>query len=87
MKWYAETKIFNNSSVRDIINADGVARMVLKAPVSYDADLLQIEAILDEELPKMMDAIPGLVYSFLINCTFSLRCDIILMRHKGGPPI
>ncbi|MGX8706376.1 MAG: mechanosensitive ion channel family protein, partial [bacterium] len=62
VRFFAETKIFSNSSVRDIINADGeVARMVLKAPISYDADLLQIEAILDEELPKMMDTIPGLV--------------------------
>jgi small conductance mechanosensitive channel len=62
VQWFAETKIFNNSSMRDIINADGkVARMVLKAPVPYDVDLLEIEAILAEELPKMMDVIPGLV--------------------------
>ena len=62
VQWFAETKIFNNSSMRDIIKADGkVARMVLKAPVPYDVDLLEIEAILAEELPKMMDVIPGLV--------------------------
>ena len=59
---FAETKIFNNSSMRDIVNSDGkVARMVLNAPVSYAADLAEVEAILGEELPKMADKIPGLL--------------------------
>ena len=35
--------------------------MTLKAPISYDADLMEVEAILNEELPKLMDVIPGLV--------------------------
>ena len=35
--------------------------MTLKAPISYDADLMAVEAILNEELPKLMDVIPGLV--------------------------
>ena len=62
VRFFSETKIFNNSSIRDVVNADGeVARMMLKAPISYDADLMEVEAILDEELPKMMDVIPGLV--------------------------
>ena len=62
VRFFAETKIFNNSSIRDVINANGeVARMTLKAPISYDADLVAVEAILNEELPKMMDVIPGLV--------------------------
>ena len=62
VRFFAETKIFNNSSIRDVINADGeVARMTLKAPISYDADLMEVEAILNEELPKLMDVIPGLV--------------------------
>ena len=62
VRFFAETKIFNNSSIRDVINADGeVARMTLKAPISYDADLMAVEAILNEELPKLMDVIPGLV--------------------------
>jgi small conductance mechanosensitive channel len=62
VNYFADTKIFNNSSLRDIVNSDGkVARMVLNPPVSYDADLLKLEAILEEELPKMTDKIPGLV--------------------------
>ena len=59
---FAETKIFNNSSLRDIVNSDGkVARMVLNVPVSYAADLAEVEAILAEELPEMTDRIPGLI--------------------------
>lgn len=60
--WHGETKIFNNSSVRDILNGNGdPARKVLIAPVSYDADLEGVEAILAEELPQMMGKIEGLV--------------------------
>ena len=62
VSFFADTKIFNNSSMRDIVNSDGkAARMVLNAPVSYDADLAEVEAILGEELPKMTDRIPGLL--------------------------
>ena len=62
VSFFGDTKVFNNSSLRDIVNSDGkVARMVLNPPVSYDADLLKLEAILEEELPKMTDKIPGLV--------------------------
>ena len=61
VSYLGDTKIFNNSSMRDIVNTDKVAGMVLRAPVSYNADLAEVEAILAEELPKMMDKIPGLV--------------------------
>lgn len=62
VRFFSDTKIFNNSSMHDIINADGsVSRMVLTAPISYDADLTEVEAVLEEELPKLMDVIPGLV--------------------------
>jgi small conductance mechanosensitive channel len=62
VRFFAETKIFSNSSIRDIINADGtVTRMTLKAPFPYDADLLEIENILKEELPQIAERIDGLV--------------------------
>ena len=62
VNFFADTKVFNNSSLRDIVNSDGkLARMVLNAPISYDADLAEVEAILGEELPKMADKIPGLL--------------------------
>ena len=56
------TKIFNNSSMRDIINSSDIARIALKMPISYDADIAEIEEILAEELPLIgPDKIPGLV--------------------------
>ncbi|MBR0367384.1 MAG: mechanosensitive ion channel family protein [Clostridia bacterium] len=62
VNFFSETKIFNNSSMRDIVNSDGsVARMLLRMPISYDANLVDVEAVLEEELPKLMDVIPGLV--------------------------
>jgi small conductance mechanosensitive channel len=62
VSWHGESKIFNNSSVRDFLNGDGdPARMVLAMPISYDADLDEVEAILAEELPLMEHKIPGLV--------------------------
>ncbi len=63
VSFFADTKIFNNSSVKDIVNANGeVARMVLKVPVSYQADLEKVEDILKEELEKLTEEqIPGLV--------------------------
>lgn len=58
---YADTKIFNNSSVRDIVNSDGeVARVKLEVPVSYDTDLTVLRELLDEELPQMAEKIPGI---------------------------
>ena len=62
VSWLGESKIFNNSSVRDILNSNGEpTRMVLAMPISYDADLDEIEAILAEELPLMEQKIAGLV--------------------------
>ena len=62
VRFFNETKIFNNSSMRDIVNADGpVARKVLLMPIGYDADLEAIEAVLNEELPKLENVIEGLV--------------------------
>ncbi|MCR5404080.1 MAG: mechanosensitive ion channel family protein [Butyrivibrio sp.] len=57
-----ETKIFNNSSMRDIVNNDAVVRQVLKMPIAYEADVVEIEAVLTEELPRLnKEVIPGIV--------------------------
>ena len=63
VSFFADTKIFNNSSVKDIVNANGeVARMVLKVPISYEADLEKVEDVLKEELEKLTEEqIPGMV--------------------------
>lgn len=62
VRFFAETKVFNNSSMRDIVNLDGgLARMTLNMPISYEEDLVRVEEVLNEELPKLMDVIPGLL--------------------------
>ncbi len=59
---YSDTKIVNNSSVREIVNYMGeVAREVVKVPISYDANLAEIEKVLERELPKIGECIEGLV--------------------------
>ena len=59
---YSDTKIFNNSSIRDFINYQGeAAKEVLKFPVPYEIDLLEIEKLLKRELPNMAKNIPGLL--------------------------
>ncbi len=73
-----ETKIFNNSSMRDIINSDAVARLILNMPISYDADLPEVEAVLNEELPKLV--IPGMVKPPFYAGVQSFEDSSILLR-------
>jgi len=57
-----DTKIYNNSSLRDIINSDQeVVRQTMSLAIASDASLTEIEAILYEELPGLMNGVPGLV--------------------------
>ena len=81
VSFFSETKIFNNSSMRDIINRDGaVARMILKMPISYDANLYEVEAVLAEELPKLTDVIPGLLKPPVYEGVDSLADSSVLLR-------
>ena len=78
VRYLTDTKIFNNSSMRDIINSDPVARMILNMPISYDADLHQVEAILTEELPKLK--IPGMAKPPFYAGVQSFEDSSILLR-------
>lgn len=81
VRFFSETKIFNNSSMRDIINADGpVARMILNMPIAYDAELPEVEEVLAEELPKLMDVIPGLVKPPVYEGVESFEDSSVLLR-------
>ena len=73
-----DTKIFNNSSMRDIVSSDEVARLILNVPISYDADLREVEAILAEELPKLK--IPGMVKPPFYAGVNSFEESSILLR-------
>lgn len=60
--YYSETKVFNNSSMRDFINDDGdVAREIILAPIPYEMDILEIEKLFKRELPLIGKRIDGLV--------------------------
>ena len=92
---FSDTKVISNSAIRDVVNSNGeVARMVLKAPISYDADLTEVETILDEELPKLMDVIPGLVkppqyegIESLGDSSVNLRIVIFVKNSKKYPAL
>ena len=59
----ADTKVFNNSSIRDIINSDPqeVTCVTLKLPVGLNANLAELEEILNAELPGMLADVPGMI--------------------------
>ena len=62
IRYYADTKIVNNSQIRDFINSDGdVARMSVKFLIPYSIKLEEFEMILKKELPEMAKNIPWLV--------------------------
>ena len=81
VRFYSDTKIFNNSSMRDLVNSDGsIARMVLSMPIGYDADLEEVEKVLEEELPKLKEVIPGLVKAPLYEGVDSFGQSGVMIR-------
>ena len=61
VKRETNVKIFNNSSMRDIVSSEDISRQTIKVAVSYDADIEEIGRILETELQKVgPDKIPGL---------------------------
>ncbi|MBE5847992.1 MAG: mechanosensitive ion channel family protein [Lachnospiraceae bacterium] len=60
--YFSETKIVNNSAIRDIIASDGeVAKEILKVPISYETNLLEIEKLFKRELPIIGAKVPYLI--------------------------
>ena len=58
----SNVKIFNNSSLRDIISSEEIVRQAVKIGISYDADIEEVGRILAEELAALdSEKIPGLV--------------------------
>ena len=59
ISYYSDSKIINNSAVRDIVIYDG--EEILKIPIPYETDLREIEKLFERELPLMEEKIPGLI--------------------------
>ncbi len=83
VSFFSDTKIFNNSSLRDIVNYNGeVAREVVKIPIHYETDILEVEKLLADELPKMAENIPGLVKPPRYDGVGSFEENCIMLRIK-----
>ena len=62
IRYYADTKIINNSQIREIVNSDGeVAKMTVKFLIPYNVKLEDFEKILKKELPAMAQKVPWFV--------------------------
>ena len=78
---FSQTRSFNNSSIRDLINYNGdVAREILKIPVPYELDLLELEKLFDRELPLMSEKIPELIQPPKYQGVNSFEDSCILIR-------
>ena len=83
VSYYADTKIFNNSSMRDIVNSNGdVAKETIKVLIPYETDLLEVEKLLYQELPLMTEKVPGLVKPPKYNGVDSFEESGVLLRIK-----
>ncbi|MBQ7264875.1 MAG: mechanosensitive ion channel family protein [Firmicutes bacterium] len=83
VSYYADTKIINNSSMRDVVNSVGdVAKETVKVPIPYETDLLQVEKLLNQELPLMPEKIPWLVKPPKYDGVDSLEENGVLLRIK-----
>ncbi|MBR4320620.1 MAG: mechanosensitive ion channel, partial [Oscillospiraceae bacterium] len=79
--FFSETKIYYNSSIREIINSDGaVSRTKLKIPVSYDIDLREIKEIFSKELPLLTEKIPGLLKTPRYDGVTEYESSCMLLR-------
>ena len=90
VSFHQDTKIFNNSSVKDLINCDQpVALVKLKLPVALKADLAELEKILEAELPSLMEDCPDMIsaprYGGLDSFTEKCMFIMITFEAKNGP--
>ena len=61
VEYNGDTKFLNNSSIRDLIRAEGRSvKELIMVPVPYETDILEIEKLLDRELPLIGPRIPGI---------------------------
>ena len=79
----SDTKIFNNSSLKDIVRSSGEdfsRRDTLKIPVPYEADLLEIEKLLEKELPLMAERVPELLNVPIYQGVDSFEESCLMLR-------
>lgn len=81
IRYYADTKIVNNSQIREIINSDGeMAKMSVKFLIPYSIKLEDFEKILQKELPAMAKNVPWLVKPPKYQCVQSFEPNGLMLR-------
>ena len=79
-----ETKIFNNSSIREVINCVGPTNLTtVKVPISLTENLENVEAILKAELPKLLEQIPVLAAAPYYDGVSDWTTDAIIIRVRA----
>jgi small conductance mechanosensitive channel len=56
------------------------ANASLNVPIAYEADLMEVEKILEEELPKLLNVIPGLIKEPTYDGVDSLGENCLYLR-------
>ncbi len=81
--YHSDTKIFNNSSLRDIINCSGdVAKEVVLFSISYETDIREVEKLMVKELPRMAENVSGLLAPPKYDGISSLDESCVTLRIK-----
>ena len=81
VKLFTETKIFNNSSLRDMVRTDREAvRMPVLVPISYGEDIHRVEKIFREEMPGIMANVDGLARMPEYEGVVSLGDSSVVLR-------
>ncbi len=81
IRLFSDTKVFNNSSLRDMVIDDGeVAREIIKVPVPFETDLREIEKLFDREFPLMEQNVPGLIGPPQYQGVSSFEDNCIMLR-------
>ena len=81
IEYNGDTKFLNNSSVRDLIRAEGeVVKELLMVPVPYETDLLEIEKLLNRELPVIAPRITGIAGPLRYEGVTSFEDSCVMLR-------
>lgn len=81
IEYNGDTKFLNNSSVRDLIRAEGeVVKELLMVPVPYETDLLEIEKLLNRELPVIAPRITGIAGPLRYEGVNSFEDSCVMLR-------
>ena len=81
IRYYSDTKIINNSQIREIVNSDGdVAKATVKFLIPYNIKLEDFEKILKKEMPAMAKNVPWLVKPPRYQCVQAFESGGLMLR-------